>query len=149
MPKVKTLRSHPLFSALTDRELAFFSRIVHEVDYSAGSPLFTEGMKSATFYLVQKGRVGVAGSAVPRTGAVLGEGEFLGQWSLLGPEHACAVTAKVLEESSLLLVRRADFEGFMAEEPGTALKVVRALLGAVWDDVAWLRELALPRGKKP
>jgi CRP-like cAMP-binding protein len=148
MPKVKTLRSHPLFSALSDRELAFFSRVVQEVDYPAGTPLFSEGMQSVAFYLVQKGKVGVAGSAVPRTGAVLGEGEFFGQWSLLGPEHASAVTAKVLEESSLLLVRKADFDGFMAGEPAIALKVVRALLAAVWDDVAWLRGQALPAGKK-
>ncbi len=142
MAKIRTLRSHPLFSALTDRELALFSRIVGEDDYAPGTLLFAERMKSMAFYLVQRGKVGMASRALPGEGVEVGAGETFGQWALLGPDHLTAVTAKVLEESSLLVVRKSDFENFLQEEPVVGLKVLRALVSTAWDDVRWLREQA-------
>lgn len=144
MAKIKTLRAHPLFAALADRDIALFSRIVHEGELPAGTTLFIEGKESTTFILVQKGKIGVAGTALPGEGAALGEGEVLGQWSLLAPPHPSAVTARTLEPVSLLVVKRGDFEVFLREAPEAAARVQRALLAGAWEDLVWLREQALP-----
>jgi len=140
MPKIKTLRAHPLFADLSDHDLALFSRIVLEADYPSGKLLFTEGKTSLTFYLVQRGRVGVVSTSAVGQGVVMGEGDFFGQWALLAPEHPAAVSAKVLEGASLLSVNREDFARFSEEEPATAFKVLRALLAGAWPDLAWAKE---------
>ncbi len=139
LAKLNTLRTHAIFSSLDDRELAFFSRIVEERDVAAGNTLFSEGKESAAFFLIERGKVGVAGSAVPGEGARLGPGETMGFWSLLAPPHPSAVTARALESTRLLVVKKDDFSRFIAKEPIAGVKLLRSLLAAAWADLDWLR----------
>jgi CRP-like cAMP-binding protein len=133
------LRAHPIFSTLDDRELAFFSRIVGEREVPAGTTLFSEGSESTAFFLIHQGVVGVAGSAVPGAGARLREGEVMGLWSLLAPTHSSAVTARALEPSGLLVVEKADFLRFIAQEPIAGVKLLMSMMGAAWEDLDWMR----------
>ncbi len=139
MAKLAYLRAHPIFSPLDDRELAFFSRVVEEREVSAGTTLFSEGKESAACFIVCRGTVGVAGSAVPGAGARLGEGGVLGLWSLLAPSHPSAVTARALEPAGLLVVKKDDFARFIAQEPIAGIKLLRSMMAAAWEDLDWLR----------
>ena len=136
MPKIKPLRQSRFLSSLTDRELALFSRIVVEEDYSEGTVLVAQSMKSDRFFLVEQGRVSVSTEIedVPKE-LILSAGDTFGEWALIGPSHLTAVSAKVLEGARLLVVERDDFQRFSGEEPAIALKVTRGLLAALWPSI--------------
>lgn len=141
MAKIKPLKSSPVFSNLSDRELALFSRIVSEEECSPDTVLLAENMRSESFYLIDEGEVliSIAGKD-NEEGLTLVDGESFGEWSLLGPKHLSVVSARVVEPTKLLVVKLADFEKFMEEEPAIALKVQRELLKLVWDSVDELKD---------
>ena len=135
MAKIKPLRQSPIFSSLTDRELALFSRIVGEEDYIEGTVLVAENMKSDKFYLIEKGQVTVITGDGGVEELVLGEGDTFGEWSLLAPPHLTSVAARVTQEAQVLVLEREDFDKFAQDEPGIALKVVSGIIGSLWPSI--------------
>lgn len=136
MAKIKPLKQSAIFSALNDRELALFSRVVSEEDYIQGTVLVAENMKSDKFYLIEKGQVAImTGGVDGGQELILGEGDTLGEWSLLAPPHLTSVAAKVTEEARVLVLTREDFEKFAQEEPDIALKVVLGIVGSLWPSI--------------
>ena len=136
MAKIKPLKQSAIFSSLSDRELAIFSRIVSEEDYIQGTVLLAENMKSDKFYLIEKGQVTVmTGGIEDGQGMNLGEGDTFGEWSLLAPPHLTSVSARVTKEAQVLVLTREDFEKFAREEPGIALKVVEGIVGSLWPSI--------------
>jgi len=133
MAKIKPLKQSRIFSSLTDRELALFSRMVSEEDYIQGTVLVAENMKSDRFFLVEKGRISVrTGSRGGSEELILGEGDTFGEWALIAPPHLTQVSARVLEAAQVLVLARDDFNRFAEEEPGIALKIIRGLLSSLW-----------------
>ncbi len=141
MGKIKPLKSSPVFSNLSDKELALFSRIVSVEECSTDTVLLAENMKSESFYLIDEGEVliSIAGRN-SEEGLTLVDGESFAEWALLGPRHLSVVSARVVEQTKLLVVKLSDFEKFMEEEPVIALKVQRELLKLVWDSVDELKD---------
>ncbi len=133
MAKIKPLKQCRIFSNLTDRELALFSRIVSEDDYIPGTVLVAENMKSDKFYLIEKGKVTVVtGGSSGGPELILTEGDSFGEWSLLAPPHLTSVAVKITEEAHVLVLERDDFDAFSQEEPAIALKILRGLVGSLW-----------------
>ena len=133
MAKIKPLKQCRIFSNLTDRELALFSRIVSEDDYIPGTVLVAENMKSDKFYLIEKGKVAVVTGGSPGgPELILTEGDSFGEWSLLAPPHLTSVAVKITEEAHVLVLERDDFDAFSQEEPAIALKILRGLVGSLW-----------------
>jgi len=133
MAKIKPLKQSRIFSSLSDRELALFSRIVSEEDFIQGTVLVAENMKSDHFFLVEKGRIAVkTGFQSGSEEMILGGGETFGEWALIAPPHLTAVSARVLEEARVLVLARDDFDRFAEEEPAIALKITRGLVGSLW-----------------
>jgi CRP-like cAMP-binding protein len=58
--------------------------------------------------------------------SVLGEGEFFGEMALLDDEPRSAHVI-AMEDSDLLVLRREDFEGILAQSPQIALSLLREL----------------------
>ena len=136
MAKIKPLKQSPIFSSLSDRELALFSRAISEESYIQGTVLVAENMKSDKFYLIEKGQVTVmTGGVDGGQELILGEGDTLGEWSLLAPPHLTSVAAKVTIEARVLVLSREDFEKFAQEEPDIALKVVLGIVGSLWTSI--------------
>ncbi len=136
MAKIKPLKSSPVFSNLSDKELALFSRIVSEEECSPDTVLLAENMKSESFYLIDEGEVQISIDGRNSEDVLtLVDGESFGEWALLGPKHLSVVSARVVEPTKMLVVKLSDFEKFMEEEPAIALKVQRELLKLVWDSV--------------
>ncbi len=136
MTKIKPLKNSPVFSNLSDKDLAIFSRIVSVEECTPDTVLLAENMKSESFYLIDEGEVliSIAGGN-SEEGLTLVDGESFAEWALLGPRHLSAVSARVMEPTKLLVVKLSDFEKFMEEEPAIALKIQRQLLKLVWDSV--------------
>ena len=141
MAKIKPLRQCEIFANLSDKELALFSRIVSEVDYEPGTVLVAEKMKSEKLYLIENGKV----SVTAETGSgddelILGEGESLGEWSLIAPSHLTCATVTVVEKADVLVLVRDDFLEFMEKEPAIAIKIVQGIIGSIWPDIDGARE---------
>jgi len=136
LAKIKPLKQSTIFSALSDRELAVFSRIVTEEEFIEGTVLVAENMKSDKFYLIEKGGVAVGSGRVDRGDElVLGEGDSFGEWSLLAPPHLTSIAAKVTEAARILILEKDDFDRFAQEEPAIALKVIRGVVLNLWPSI--------------
>jgi CRP-like cAMP-binding protein len=133
MAKIKPLKQCRIFSSLTDRELALFSRVVTEEDYIKGTVLVAENMKSDRFFLIEKGRISIkTGQGSGSMELILGEGETFGEWALIAPAHLTEVSARVLDEARVLVITREDFNRFAEEDPAVVLKVIRGLVSSLW-----------------
>ena len=136
MAKIKPLQQSKIFSSLSDRELALFSRIVTEEDYIQDTVLVAENMRSDKFYLIEKGKISVSTGAINAgRELVLGEGDTFGEWSLLAPPHLTSVSAKVTESAQVLVLEKDDFDKFAEAEPAIALKILKGIVGSVWTSI--------------
>ncbi len=121
---VGALRTVPLFSTCSPRELDRITRLGTSVTVGAGTEITTQGRPGSEFLLVIQGyaRCSVDGREV----STLGPGDFFGEVSLLnGGPRSATVTAKT--EMQLLDLDRREFYGMLDSVP----TVTRKLLSVV------------------
>jgi CRP/FNR family transcriptional regulator, cyclic AMP receptor protein len=121
-----------LFKELLPEELEAVKHLVFERAFKAGSTLFLEGMKGDLFYIVKTGQVEILkkkdGEEVHI--ASLGPGQFVGEMSIIDDEPRSA-TAKITEDSVLLIVTRKCFLDIVRATPAGANKILMAMLKIV------------------
>jgi CRP/FNR family cyclic AMP-dependent transcriptional regulator len=88
---VERLKTVPLFSGCSTRELASLSQFLKVVDFPAGRAIVKEGNTGAGLHVLLEGKTKVV--VGPRTRQRLGPGDFFGEISLLdrGPRMATVV----------------------------------------------------------
>ena len=124
------LKNQPLFKDLTAAELANVAPLFFEKAYSKNSTLFVEGMTGEILYAIKRGSVQITkkiGNGPEMVLATLKEGEFLGEMSLIDNRPRTA-TARVAEESSLLVMTKKAFTTLLEKQPETALKILLVFL---------------------
>src|SRR5262245_18846519 len=129
MSAAEILKRVPLFSDLADGELARFADVSRERAYPKNSVILFEDDPGDALYVVNTGQVKVV--LIGEDGrevilSVMGPGEFFGEMSLLDDEPRSAHVI-AMEESSLVVLRREDFEGILAETPAIALALLREM----------------------
>ena len=127
---VESLKPLPLFKELTPAELANLASLFFEKVYSKNSTLFVEGMTGEILYVIKKGSVQITKKTASGAEAVLAtlrDGEFLGEMSLIDNRPRTA-TARVAEESSLLVMTNKAFNTMMEKYPQVSLKVLMVFL---------------------
>src|SRR6185369_4227732 len=127
---IQSLKSISLFKDLADPELTTLSSLFFEKAYTKNSTLFVEGMTGEILYVIKKGGVQISKKMANNQETVLAtlkEGEFLGEMSLIDNRPRTA-TAKVSEESQLLVMTKKAFNSMMEKYPETALKVLLVFL---------------------
>lgn len=125
-----SIKNLTLFQGLTAPELETLSLLVFEKNYSKGSTLFVEGMSGEVLYLVKSGSVQILkkfDNHEEKILATLKVGEFLGEMSLIDNRPRTA-TARVAEESALLVMTKKAFNTMMEKHPAVALKVILVFL---------------------
>jgi CRP-like cAMP-binding protein len=142
--KIKPLKQSGLFSSLTDRELALFSRVISENECAPDTVLVTENTKNKKFVFIEKGKVTIhsQGQESNEVCELVG-GDTFGEWAILAPDHLTSVSVKVTETSKLLVLTSADFEKFAKDEPGIALKIQKDLIKSAWQSMEELRDILL------
>ena len=126
----ETLKTLPLFKDLTAGEISSIVPLFFEKSYTPNSTLFVEGMTGEILYVIKKGSVslfkkGANGQEFQL--ATLKEGELLGEMSLIDNRPRTA-TAKVAEESMLLVMTKKAFTTLLEKHPPIALKIVLVFL---------------------
>ena len=125
---VEQLKTVPLFSGCSTRELASLGRFLREVDFPAGRQIVQEGRTGTGLHVIIEGETKVV--VGDRTRRRLGPGAFFGEISLLdrGPR-----TATVVAETPVrtLTLSAWNFRAALKEHPTMAVKMLEELASRV------------------
>ena len=130
MSATDVLRRVPLFSDLSEAELARFAEVTREREYPKNSVILFEDDPGDALYIVSSGQVKVV--LIGEDGrevilSVLGDGDFFGEMALIDDEPRSAHVI-AMKDSQLLVLRRDDFQAQLEVHPKIALKVLRVLV---------------------
>jgi CRP/FNR family transcriptional regulator, cyclic AMP receptor protein len=121
---VEQLKTVPLFSGCSDRELGSLGRFLREVNFPAGREILRKGQTGTGLHVIVDGEAKVL--VGDGTGRRLGPGAFFGEISLLdrGPR-----TATVVAETPLrtLALSSWNFRAALKEHPTMAVKMLEEL----------------------
>jgi CRP/FNR family transcriptional regulator, cyclic AMP receptor protein len=122
-PRIDRIRSVPLFSSCTDKELTFIASRADEVDIPAGRVLTEKGKSGGDFFVILEGRADVESDKGKRT---LGPGEFFGEIALIdnGPRTA---TVKAATPMRCLVLGHSQFRDVLHQNGEIAVKILRAV----------------------
>src|SRR5690242_11594173 len=125
----QVMRRVPLFSQLNDDELGRISEPARERSYPKNSVILFEDDPGDALYVVKQGQVKVV--LIGEDGrevilSVLGEGDFFGEMALIDDEPRSAHVI-AMGDSTLLVLRREDFQGLLMQTPAIALAMLREL----------------------
>jgi len=122
--KIAVLKTVPLFSDLSKRQLTELSKHTDKAKMDAGQVLAKEDEKGADFFLIVEGKARVKkGRKTIRT---LNSGDYFGEISLIDGEPR---TASVIAETdmNLLFVNHKSFEHLLETVPGLQKKIMVSL----------------------
>lgn len=134
MPEVKsnpglTLARVPIFSGLSETELAFLAQHAVPRRFSAGETVFAEGEPCAGLYVVESGQVRIFKSSAGGREHVLsieGPGSSIAELPVFDGGNYPASAAAV-DKTTLLFVSKQDFQSLCLTHPQVALKVLRVV----------------------
>jgi serine/threonine protein phosphatase PrpC len=119
--KLDTLRAIPLFKYLSYKGLVKVMNITDNRRVPAGTLLFEEGSRGEDFYLILQGRVAIEKGGLLL--AELGAGGHFGEMAMVDKSPRSA-TARVVEDSKLLIIQRQQFYEIMRRDPNMAVKLM-------------------------
>ena len=122
--KIELIKSVPLFSRCSKRELQEVASLADELELPAGRELTKEGARGAEFVVLAEGAAEVRRNG--RTIATLGDGDFVGEIALVtGQPRTATVTTTV--PSQLLVIGAASFRRLLRDSPSIQGKVLEAV----------------------
>ncbi len=125
----QTLAKVPIFSGLTEAELAFLAQRAVPRHYSAGQTVFGEGESCSGLYVVESGQVRIFKSSAGGREQVLsidGPGSSIAELPVFdGGNYPASVAA--VSDATLLFVSKQDFQALCLAHPQVALKVLRVV----------------------
>lgn len=118
------LRSIPLFSGLSKKQLREVARHADEVDVPEGKNLLQEGSTPCEFFAIEDGSVEVRRDN--EVLAQLGPGDFFGETALLdrGVRNATVTT---VAPSTLVVMTPQEFRAMATAMPSVATQLQRAM----------------------
>jgi CRP/FNR family transcriptional regulator, cyclic AMP receptor protein len=123
------LQKVPLFSELGPAELQRVVEVARERTYPKNSVILFEDDPGDALYVVAKGQVKVV--LIGEDGrevilSVLGEGEHFGEMALIDDEPRSAHVI-AMEDSTLVVLRREDFQPILSQTPQIGLALLKEL----------------------
>ena len=122
--KIDLLKTVPLFSGLSRRQLTSVAKAADETTCAAGELLARQGMLGREFALILDGRVRVErdGKRIARLGA----GDFFGEMSIIdGLPRSATVIAETA--TALLVIETRSFSALLDTTPGLQRKIMVGL----------------------
>jgi CRP/FNR family transcriptional regulator, cyclic AMP receptor protein len=125
----ETLAKVPIFSGLTEGELAFLLQRAVPRHYAAGEIVFGEGEPCLGLYVVESGHIRIFKSSSGGREHVLsvdGPGSSVAELPVFdGGNYPASVAA--IDDTTLLFVSKQDFQALCLTHPQVALKVLRVV----------------------
>ena len=125
-----TLRSIPIFSELSRRELAAVERILHKREYQAGEVIFRQDEPGLGMYIIESGHVSILSDDAVDKMTELGDGEFFGELPLLdGGSRSATALAKT--PCRIFGFFQPDLFGLIERDPRLGVKIVLSLAAII------------------
>jgi CRP/FNR family cyclic AMP-dependent transcriptional regulator len=144
LPIAESLKAVPLFSGLSQPEIATLAEGAVVRTFPKNTIVVTEGERSDSLYVILSGRVKVFVSDEHGKDVVLrveGPGEYFGELALdEGPRTASVAT---LEPCKMAVIANDVVRGLLASHPDAALQLIRGLIGRMRYMTENLKDLAL------
>jgi serine phosphatase RsbU (regulator of sigma subunit) len=124
------LRQVPMFAASPAEELAVLAERVRFAVYPAGTILMREGDHGDRAYIILDGQIAIIkalDTADERLLGYSGAGEFVGEMGLLNQNGQRMASARVLADTRVLELTRADFDALLHRHPVMAYDMLRVL----------------------
>jgi CRP-like cAMP-binding protein len=124
-----SLRTIPLFSAVSDEDLESVARLLIERRFPKNKTIVEEGLAGDYMYVIREGRVKVtklSGDGREKILEMLEAGSFFGEMSLLDSAPRSA-SVKALTDVRILALARNDFLNVLRRSSGLALAVIQEL----------------------
>ena len=126
---LEVLRKVPLFASPPESELGAFAELARERTYPKGSVILFEDDVGDALYLVAAGQVKVV--LIGEDGrevilSVLREGSFFGEMALIDDQPRSAHVI-AMQDSTMLMLRREDFQSRLRTSPEVAIALMREL----------------------
>lgn len=142
---VDSLLGIPFFRSLSPETLTAISAKLRKVHFEQGEIVFVENSLGDSMYLIESGQVKVS----VRTGTdqeekiinYLGPGNFFGEMALILNQRRSA-TVTVTIDADLWMLRKADMDELLAENPEIALQITRELSRRLSDVVTEAKQRA-------
>ena len=123
----------PLFEGLSQAELENVTKYLTVKEYNKGETIFSEDAGGQKLYIIQQGRVCIdkrLSEEEKQNLAVLKDGEFFGEISLLdGKPHSA--TAVALKDSSILTLTLEQFELLLAQNASLGYQLLHRICLAI------------------
>lgn len=126
---LESLRLIPLFSAVSDDDLASIASLLIERRFPKHKTIVEEGLAGDYMYVIREGRVKVtklSGDGREKILEMLDSGAFFGEMSLLDNAPRSA-SVKALTDVRILALARNDFLNVLRRSPDLALAVIREI----------------------
>ena len=139
-----TLKTVPLFSGLSESEVAKLANVAIVRTFPKNTIIVTEGERSDSLYVILAGRVKVFVSDEDGRDLVLnveGAGQYFGELALdEGPRSASVAT---LEPCKMAVIPNDVLKTFLVSHPEAALPLIKVLIGHVRRATDSLKNLAM------
>jgi len=129
MNKKNLLKKISILQDLSPRDLTYITRIAQEEKFRKNQGIFSAAASGDSLYIVMEGRVKIYSSSASgkvKTLAYLEKGDFFGEMALL-EEQSRSASAKALDDSTLLIIHRRDFQRQLKKNTTLALNFLRVL----------------------
>lgn len=140
----QTLSKVPIFSGLTEQELAFLTSRAVERKLDSGELVFSEGDPCAGLFVVRAGNVRIYKSSASGREQVLsieGPGSSIAELPVFDG-GAYPASAVAICNSNLLFVSKQHFQALCLQHPDVALKVLKVVGGRLRRLVGIIEELS-------
>jgi CRP-like cAMP-binding protein len=143
--KIDILKKVPIFSGIGSKDMEKIVAVTHQKKYRKDNMILIEEEAGQTMFILMSGQVKV--SRISEDGrevilAVMGEGDFFGELSLLdGQSRSANVT--VIKDAEMLLINRDDFLNLLNEFPQIAIQLLRELASRMRKSDAQIKSLSL------
>ena len=124
------LKQIPLFKGLPQKDLHLLAGIAQTLEINEGETIFSKATRGDMLYVLMKGRVKIfSRSRMGKTKifAYLEPMDFFGEMALLEAEEGRSAGAEAMLPSTLLTIRRKDFQEILGRRPALALTLLETM----------------------
>ncbi len=124
------LKKQKLLGELNDSELEFIANRMSIESYAKGAMIFGEGEQTKGLCLVHKGKVEISKTTPDgwkQTLAVIVDGQFFGELSVIEDRKVHSTNAKALDETELYRITTEDFKKLEQSEPTMMYKMMKTI----------------------
>ncbi|MGH9469426.1 MAG: Crp/Fnr family transcriptional regulator [Terriglobia bacterium] len=138
------IKQIPLFADLSDAELKFLLERAVALEYQPGQMIFAEGDACEGLYVIEKGQIKIFKTSPGGREQILAiedAGRSIAELPVFdGGDYPASAAA--VSESTVLLIRKKDFQSLFLEHPEVGLKVLKVVGSRLRTMVNLINELS-------